>query len=688
VPGAADSLATFESLKCAAEAKMNFFHALARFKTFILVSMLVAVIGVAGIAVTLKATVSYLLYWDSTAAAESWARYVVENVDDIEDIAAGKQPSADSMTFFIRTQQIRNVFGFEIADLDGNVRLVSDGAKITTIRGDVHDEMAARTGKSGQPVVDVKEGVPPLRPLHYSEAYLPVAVAGRPRAVVAAYVDLTDQYNHFRSAFLLAAVALCLLTGAGVSIPTIAWHRRTKEKERAERRIDFLARHDALTGLANRAQFIERMELVFATLSLRDSGIAVHFIDLDRFKGVNDGFGHDGGDFLLKTVAERLSAVIRAADEVARFGGDEFIALQSNVKDRSDAEAFALRLAAALNKPMWFKEQEINVTVSIGYALAPADADHFERLLKCADLAVYRAKADGRNCVRGFLPSMDETLMERIKLEKAIRHAMKHDGFALHYQPMFGIGKRDLIGFEALIRMRAEDGTLVPPLAFIPLAEELRLIGKIGEWVIREACKTAATWPAHLTVAVNVSVAQFEAGGMSEIVAAALKDAGLEAKRLELEITESLLLDDKKSVMEELWKLKTIGVGIVMDDFGTGYSSLSYLWRYPFSKIKIDQSFMSGLDRSGQDAETIVKTIVALGRELHMRVTVEGVETPEQASFLSDIKGDQAQGFFFGRPVPSSEVAAVVLSDFQRAQKGTNTEAGKAAYKVIRGRVP
>ncbi len=675
------------SVKWRQRPRSTLLRLLARFKTFILLSALVAVIGVAGIAFTLRTTVNYLLYWDATAAAESWARYVVENVDDIEDIAAGKQPSADSMSFFIRTQQIRNVFGFEITDLSGNVQLISDGAKITSVGGATHDDIAARAGKSAQPIVAVKEGTPPLRPLHYSEAYLPVVVDRRPQAVVAAYVDLTDQYNHFRNAFLLAAAALCLLTGVGVSIPTIAWRRRTKEKERAERRIEFLARHDALTGLANRTQFMERMELVFATLPLRGSSIAVHFIDLDRFKGVNDAFGHDGGDFLLKTAAERLRTVIRASDEVARFGGDEFIALQSNVSDRADAERFALRLAAALSKPMRFKEQEINVTVSVGFALAPADAENFERLLKCADLAVYQAKADGRNCVRSFLPAMDETLMERIRLEKAIRHATEHDGFVLHYQPMFGIGNRDLIGFEALIRMRVEDGTLMPPLSFIPLAEELRLIGKIGTWVIREACRTAASWPAHLTVAVNVSVAQFEAGGVSEIVAAALKDAGLEAKRLELEITESLLLDDKKSVMDELWKLKTIGVGIVMDDFGTGYSSLSYLWRYPFSKIKIDQSFMSGLDHSGQNAETIVKTIVALGRELNMRVTVEGVETPEQASFLNEIKGDQAQGFFFGRPVPNSEVASIVLADFQRSRrKPAQAEASKPPYKVIRGR--
>ena len=658
---------------------MTILRKLSGFRTFALLSSVVLLAGIVGIGVTLKTTVDYLLYWDATASAESWARYVAENVADIEDIADGEQPSAESMNFFIRTQQIRNVFGFEIINLYGNVQLASDGSKISSIGGAIHDETAARVAKLDRPIIAVKEGIPPLRPRNYSEAYLPVVIDGRPRAVVVAYVDLTDQHDHFRSAFLIAAVALCLLSGAGVSIPTIAWHRRTKEKQRADQRIQFLARHDALTGLANRNLLIENMDMAFATLPLRGNSIAIHFIDLDHFKGINDSLGHDAGDFLLKTAAERLCAVTRLSDEVARFGGDEFVVLQSDVIDKEEAEKFALRLVAALAKPVQFNEHEINASVSLGFALAPADGSNSERLLKCADLALYQAKADGRNCVRGFLPEMDATLRARIELEKTIRNAVNHDNFELYYQPIFEIVDRRLIGFEALIRLRAEDGSLLPPLLFIPVAEELHLIDKIGAWVLREACRTAATWPKHLTVAVNVSVAQFEAGGISKIVAAALEETGLEPNRLELEITESLLLGDNESVMTELYTLKATGVRIVMDDFGTGYSSLSYLWRFPFDKIKIDQSFMLGLDRSGRDAETIVKTIIALGRELHMRVTVEGVETAKQVSFLDEVKGDQAQGFFFGRPVASFDVAAVILSDFQRSRMEPTQLAGSDA---------
>jgi EAL domain-containing protein (putative c-di-GMP-specific phosphodiesterase class I) len=271
---------------------------------------------------------------------------------------------------------------------------------------------------------------------------------------------------------------------------------------------------------------------------------------------------------------------------------------------------------------------------------------------------------------------MDAALLERIALEKTIRNAISHDRFVLHYQPMIEISNRRLVGFEALIRLPAEDGSLIPPLLFIPVAEELRLIDKIGAWVLREACRTAKLWPKHLTVAVNLSPAQFASGGVSAMVAAALAETGLEPQRLELEITETLLLGNTESIMTELQAVKAMGAAIVMDDFGTGYSSLSYLWRFPFDKIKIDRSFMQGFDTARRDAETVIKTIIGLGRELNMRVTVEGVETEKQATFLAKSDGDQAQGYYFGRPMPAAEVASHILADFREQHARTfETEA-------------
>ncbi len=382
----------------------------------------------------------------------------------------------------------------------------------------------------------------PGEPAYYSEAYVPVLVSGRPVAVVTAYVDQSDERNTFYRTFLVAAVALCGLTALSFGVPAIAWYRRTREKQQADRRITFLAHHDTLTGLANRARVIERLEAALAVLPSTGGLIALHFIDIDHFKQVNDTLGHDGGDFLLETIGERLSAMVRIEDMVARLGGDEFVVVQTGVANKQQADAFAHRIAEVLSAPFYYKEQEIRASFTIGVALAPADGTSAERLLKSADLALYEGKSAGRDCIRFFTPEMDEALQKRIKLEKIIRDAVAHDAFVLHYQPVFEMANKHLIGFEALVRLPAPDGTLIPPDAFIPLAEEMRLIDKIGTWVLREACRTATSWPDDLTVAVNLSPAQFESGSIEGTVADALKSSGLPPHRLELEIVETLLL--------------------------------------------------------------------------------------------------------------------------------------------------
>jgi diguanylate cyclase (GGDEF)-like protein len=628
---------------------------------------------------TVKITIDHLLYQNATMAARNWAQYLSESATDLEQIAAGEQPSAASMVFFRAARNSGPVFRYEIFNREGYSQLISEHDQIALVDVSEFSVDAARVIKSGQPIVDVQQSYSADLPRFFARAYIPIIVKQRPIAVVAAFVDQTEQRDVFFKTFALSAAALCTLIGLAFGVPAIAWYRRTREKQHAERRIRFLAHHDGLTGLANRGNLIDRLSTLLAASAQQRGHLAVHFIDLDHFKEINDRFGHDGGDFLLQTIAKRLQAVTRSEDIVARLGGDEFVLVQPNISGRGQAEEFARRLSAALAEPMRLKEHELFTTVSIGVALAPVDGNTPERLLKSADLAVYKSKAEGRNRIRFFLPEMDVELQDRIELEEVIRDAVLHDGFELHYQPIFHMSDRRLIGFEALIRLPREDGTLIPPLVFIPVAEEMRLIGKIGTWVLQEACRTAAAWPKHLTVAVNLSPAQFVAGRVSEIVAAALAEAKLEPSRLELEITETLLLGDSESVMSELKALKELGVAIVMDDFGTGYSSLSYLWRFPFDKIKIDRSFMQGFDGSDRDAETVVKTIITLGRELHMHVTIEGVETAKQAAFLDSANGEQAQGFYFGRPVPASELAASILADFQKALPTRSLEDAQAA---------
>jgi diguanylate cyclase (GGDEF)-like protein len=630
----------------------------------------IVVLGIllGGTWIGLRVTTNYLLYQDATSAARNWARYLAESVSDLEQIAAGEQPSAASMAFFRATQRTGEVFRYEIFNREGYSQLVSDHGKIAPVDLSEYSTEAARSLATQRPVIEVKDGNSPDLPSFFARAYVPVIVANRPIAIVAAYVDQTEQREVFNKTFLVAAISLCLLVGLSFSIPAIAWYRRTREKQQADRRIRFLAHHDALTGLTNRPYLIDRLAKAIAALPAQGGRLAVHFVDLDHFKQVNDTLGHDGGDFLLKTIGERLRAAIRRDDVAARLGGDEFVVLQTGIGGRHDAEAFAQRLTAALKAPIQFKEHRLVATVSVGVALAPEDGKDPERLLKSADLALYTSKADGRDCVRLFLPEMDAALQAHIELERLLGDAVLHDRLLLYYQPVFeATGGHRLVGFEALVRLSKADGTLVPPMVFIPVAEEMRLIGPVGAWVLREACRVAATWPEHLTVAVNLSPAQFAAGSVSDVVAAALAATGLAPHRLELEITETLLLGNSEAILAELKAIKTMGVMIAMDDFGTGYSSLSYLWRFPFDKIKIDRSFMQGLDASGRDAETVVKTIIALGRELHMCVTVEGVETAQQAAFLDRTDADLVQGYFFGRPVPASEVAGKILADFQEA---------------------
>jgi diguanylate cyclase (GGDEF)-like protein len=640
--------------------------------------MLLVLIG--GTLAAVKLTTDYLLYQSATSDARGWATFVAKSITDLEQIAAGELPSGASMSFFQWAQKSDRVFRYEIFNRAGYSQLVADRDKIALLTLSEFSPAAARAGSTGKPVVEAKEGRPPDLPSFYALAYVPVVVGRMPIAIVAAYVDQTQERDRVHNTFLIAAVSLCLLSGFCFGVPAISLYRRTLEKQRGDRRIRFLARHDALTGLGNRARLAEKLNGFFAALPGRGL-FAVHCIHIDGFKEINDSFGHEGGDFVLTTIADRARSAMRTGDVVARLGGDEIVVIQSQLDGEMTAEHFANQLSCALSAPMQLSQTAVAPTVSIGVAIAPSDGNNAERLLKSADLARYRAKADGRNCIRFFRPEMDAALIDRIRLERTIRDAVLHDRFVLHYQPMVQIEGRRLVGFEALIRLPAEDGSLIPPNVFIPAVEELRLIDKVGAFVLREACRTAALWPQHLTIAVNLSPAQFTVRGISSTVAAALRETGLAPHRLELEITESLLLDNTDAIMAELQALKAIGVAIVMDDFGTGYSSLGYLWRFPFDKIKIDRSFMQGLDGSCHDAETVVQTIIKLGRELNVRVTVEGVETARQAAFLDKAGGDQARGFYFGRPTPAADVAAYILADFQLHQ---GVPEGEASLRLVK----
>ena len=413
---------------------------------------------------------------------------------------------------------------------------------------------------------------------------------------------------------------------------------------------------DPLTGLSNRSRFLARINEARSRLDRDGKGFAVLAINLDRFKHVNDTLGHRIGDALLRKVADRLETTLRPTDTVARFGGDEFAVIQGDVSGLSDAEVLARRIVDLLGRAYLVDGHLINIGASVGVALAPADGTDPDVLLKNADLALHRAKMDGRDAFRFFRPEMDARMQARRSLELDLRKALALKQFELVYQPQMNLETDQLVGCEALIRWRHPTRGTVSPAEFIPLAEEIGLIVPIGEWVVRTACKEATSWPAGLTIAVNLSPAQFKSKKLVHVVASALQASGLDPQRLELEITEGLLLQENQANLATLHALRDLGLRISMDDFGTGYSSLSYLRSFPFDRIKIDRSFISG-NTSSADSMAIIGAIASLGASFGMTTVAEGVETSEQMQRIRAQGCTDVQGYLISRPVSADDIA-------------------------------
>lgn len=421
--------------------------------------------------------------------------------------------------------------------------------------------------------------------------------------------------------------------------------RDLSDQRRKEHQIRHLAYHDPLTGLANRAAFNE----AFGAALKRGGEVALFCIDLDKFKEVNDVFGHAAGDEMLKIAARRITEAAPDA-MVFRLGGDEFVAIGTG-PDAGDADKLAARVTARLNTEVVIGGRGMRSAASVGFAVFPHHGATADTLFANADAALYRAKADGRGLSRGFEPEMDLALREKRALQQDLATAISRNEMFLHWMPQADTITGEINGFEALIRWKHPTRGVVPPVVFIPVAEETAAIVQIGEWVLRTACREGMKWPKPGKVAVNLSPIQFQHGDIVELVHSILLDTGLPASRLELEITEGVLLDNLTGALQTLRRLKALGVQIAMDDFGTGYSSLSYLQAFPFDRIKIDASFIRTLSTSPQ-AKAIVRSVVALGASLDMPITAEGVETPEQRAFLAELHCEEIQGYLVGRPSP------------------------------------
>src|SRR5579884_3719352 len=434
----------------------------------------------------------------------------------------------------------------------------------------------------------------------------------------------------------------------------IATHEDVTERQRSEERIAHMARHDALTDLPNRIMLRERLEHELKRVK-RGECLAVLCLDLDQFKSVNDALGHPIGDELLKLVGERLRACTREPDTVARLGGDEFAIIMTQMQQPTDAAVLARRIRDSIAKPYQIDGHQIVTDISIGISVAPMDALDAEELMRNADMALYGAKGDGRGTFRFFEPEMNTRMKARRELEMDLRNALAGRKFELYYQPLVDLRSNAITAFEALLRWNHPTRGVVSPADFIPIAEETGLIVPLGEWVLRTACAEAVNWPDHIKVAVNLSPAQLNNRNLLSTVTGILAETGMPARKLQLEITETVLLQNTFATLATLHELRKLGVQIALDDFGTGYSSLSYLRSFPFDKIKIDRSFIQDLAK-GSEPAAIVNAVANLAKCLNMASTAEGVETEQQRDMLQEIGCTEMQGYLFSRARPAQEL--------------------------------
>ena len=456
----------------------------------------------------------------------------------------------------------------------------------------------------------------------------------------------------------------------------VSTYEDVSERRVIEARFAHMARHDALTGLPNRLLLGEHLQQALLEMGRNPDGFALLYLDLDRFKAVNDTLGHAAGDMLLCLVTERLRASTRHGDLIARLDGDEFAVVQHDVRDPQDVTIVGQRIIEALSAPFDIDGHDVLIGVSIGIVLCEDAATSRASLMKCADLAMSRAKSEGGGTLSFFEAEMDLRMQIRRSLETDLRAAMVQDQFEVYYQPIVQ-SAGGISGFEALLRWKHPTRGFVSPGVFIPVAEEIGLIATMGEWVLNRACRDAAGWPGEPRLAVNLSPLQFKGGTLLSVVERALSGSGLPSRRLELEITESVMLQDDEQVLDTLHAIRRLGVRISMDDFGTGYSSLSYLRRFPFDKIKIDQSFVRGMREHG-DCIAIVRAVVGLGRALGMAVNAEGVETAEQRGVLQAEGCNELQGYLFSTPQPVTEVVRL-LREHGHASLGSADDNGAPA---------
>ena len=597
-----------------------------------------------------------------------WAQFADRTVSDLDAVLAGGPITAATRDQLAQLMRTGDVIHFEL--LDGAGRQVLSSDQFSDAPSPLRDvaKGGSKPGTSiethvlnlgvvlgGRPQIALGHGALSGRAVVYSHAYVPIKRGEKVMGVAEIYVDQTARAQLNEDAFLRVAAAVAFLLLVLLSVASYQFMVRLRRQRHAEPRVQHESHHDALSGALNRASFNDVLQQAAVRGAAGGPAFSLLCIDLDNFKEVNDSFGHAAGDQILRVTTQRLKACVREGDCVARLGGDEFAIVLQGVATVEAVTPLAQRIVEALALSYDVSDKRVSCGGSVGVAIHGLDATDPDDLLGKADLALYRAKARGRGTFSFYDVAMDQQMQARRELTRDLRGAISAGQMSLHYQPLYGRDAHTLTGYEALLRWHHPTRGDIAPIEFIALAEETGLIDAIGLWVLRHACAEAANWPASLTVAVNLSALQFASDNLVELVMSALSDAGLAPKRLELEITESLLMNNTDEVMGVLRTLSALGVSIAMDDFGTGYSSLAYLWRFPFDKVKIDRVFTHNLGHDDK-VGVIVHSIISLAHSLNIRVNAEGVETPSQMAALQDRGCDEFQGFLLGRPEPREEL--------------------------------
>jgi diguanylate cyclase (GGDEF)-like protein len=596
---------------------------------------------------------------DAQATSTAWVSMLVARNPDILTFFSGATPSIQTRHLLDEASQVGDIYRFRLWDAGGHLAFKSE--RMPSAGATMNGKLVAEALASGSIVNEVHAGTPPRDVPFFVESFIPVKRNGAVIGVFEIYLDQSDDEVLYKRSLLLTEIIIGTLVLIAGGIPGYNVYRQMLKLRDARAETLYLSEHDSLTGIANRQRLKDTAKSALALNRRTKRQTAVLIIDMDRFKDINDSFGHATGDEVLKIVAKRLRSSIREEDSVARFGGDEFVVLQVGLYQPNGARFLADRLIKVLSVPYEMNGSHLDSGASIGIAISPPDGDDVDALIACADAALHKAKADGRNSVRFFESGMDAKIRERVQIETDIRRALATDAFQLAYQPIHSFRNGKLLGFEALLRW-PEGWSPKSPADFIPVAEESGLINRLGAWALKTACKTAADWTKPLRVSVNLSPVQFRDGDIVSVVKEALRTSGLHPERLELEVTESLWIQDKDSVLNQLIRLRKLGVSIALDDFGTGYSSLAHLWKFPFDTVKIDQSFVREMETQPK-AAAIVHTITALGKILDLTITAEGVETQAQARILRKAGCDQAQGFLFGRPIPAAAANALANAE-------------------------